>query len=109
LDPGVVNIWLKQNNFSRDWVETFTSLNIHRSVFLELGSGHGGKGNFGMMHQQVCPRLAKECSNSETGWDPIREREEGKRLRKLIRGIVAGRSEMASSINTYGDVNDELL
>src|SRR5450432_2591340 len=45
-----------------------------------------------MMHQQVYPRLAKECSASGTGWDQAREREEGKRMRRLIRGIVHGRS-----------------
>jgi len=88
-----VLIWLANNQFSNDWQETFKSLNIYGSVFLELGSGHGGRGNFGMMHQQVYPRLAKECSNSGTGWDQAREREEGKRMRKLIRNIVAGRQE----------------
>ncbi|KAG9249142.1 BcBCK1, mitogen-activated protein kinase [Calycina marina] len=88
-----VLIWLANNQFSNDWQETFKSLNIYGSVFLELGSGHGGRGNFGMMHQQVYPRLAKECSNSGTGWDQAREREEGKRMRKLIRNIVTGRPE----------------
>ncbi|KAH8592240.1 hypothetical protein B0O99DRAFT_630102 [Bisporella sp. PMI_857] len=83
-----VLIWLANNQFSNDWQETFKSLNIYGSVFLELGSGHGGRGNFGMMHQQVYPRLAVECSNSGTGWDQAREREEGKRMRRLIRNIV---------------------
>lgn len=87
-----VLLWLANNQFSNDWQETFKSLNIHGSGFLELGSGHGGRGNFGMMHQQVYPRLAKECSNSGTGWDQAREREEGKRMRRLIRGIVTGKT-----------------
>jgi mitogen-activated protein kinase kinase kinase len=87
-----VLLWLASNQFSGDWQETFKALNIYGSVFLELGSGHGGRGNFGMMHQQVYPRLAKECSNSGTGWDQAREREEGKRMRRLIRGIVTGRA-----------------
>ncbi|KAH8661391.1 hypothetical protein BGZ60DRAFT_413074 [Tricladium varicosporioides] len=87
-----VLLWLATNQFSNDWQETFKALNIYGSVFLELGSGHGGRGNFGMMHQQVYPRLAKECSNSGTGWDQAREREEGKRMRRLIRGIVTGRT-----------------
>jgi len=85
-----VLLWLASNQFSGDWQETFKALNIYGSVFLELGSGHGGRGNFGMMHQQVYPRLARECSNSRTGWDQAREREEGKRMRRLIRGIVTG-------------------
>jgi mitogen-activated protein kinase kinase kinase len=87
-----VLLWLANNQFSSDWQETFKALNIYGSVFLELGSGHGGRGNFGMMHQQVYPRLAKECSSSGTGWDQAREREEGKRMRRLIRGIVTGRA-----------------
>ncbi|PBP19722.1 MAP kinase kinase kinase [Diplocarpon rosae] len=86
-----VLLWLSQNSFSTDWQETFRALNISGSGFLELGSGHGGRGNFGMMHQQVYPRLAKECSNSGTGWDQARERDEGKRMRRLIRSIVTGR------------------
>ncbi|XMA13888.1 hypothetical protein WAI453_006679 [Rhynchosporium graminicola] len=86
-----VLLWLATNLFSNDWQETFRALNICGSVFLELGSGHGGRGNFGMMHQQVYPRLAKECSNSGTGWDQAREREEGKRMRRLIRSIVTGK------------------
>lgn len=86
-----VVLWLASNQFSNDWQETFKALNIYGNVFLELGSGHGGRGNFGMMHQQVYPRLAKECSHSGTGWDQSREREEGKRMRRLIRGIVTGR------------------
>lgn len=88
-----VLLWLANNQFSADWQETFKALNIYGSTFLELGSRHGGRGNFGMMHQQVYPRLAKECSNSGTGWDQAREREEGKRMRRLIRNIVAGRQE----------------
>lgn len=87
-----VLIWLAKNQFSKDWQETFKSLNLHGAQFLELGSGHGGRGNFGMMHQQVYPKLAQECTNSGTGWDQPREREEGKRMRRLIRSIVTGRT-----------------
>lgn len=88
--------WLAQNQFSNDWQETFKALDIHGTAFLELGSGHGGRGNFGMMHQQVYPRLAKECSNSGTGWDQSREREEGKRMRRLIRDIANGRTSRSA-------------
>ena len=41
-----VLVWLANNQFSTDWQETFKALNIYGSVFLELGSGHGGRGNF---------------------------------------------------------------
>ncbi|KAH8819620.1 hypothetical protein F5884DRAFT_661546 [Xylogone sp. PMI_703] len=86
-----VLVWLVNNQFSNDWQETFRALNIHGSAFLELGNGHGGRGNFGMMHNLVYPRLAQQCSSSGTGWDQSREREEGKRMRRLIRGIVTGK------------------
>ncbi|KAM0466312.1 hypothetical protein ACHAPV_001271 [Trichoderma viride] len=88
--------WLAQNQFSKDWQETFRSLSLYGAQFLELGSAHGGRGNFGMMHQQVYPRLAQECTNSGTGWDQPKEREEGKRMRRLIRSIVTGRPVEAS-------------
>lgn len=101
LDPDIaaaqwpldrVLLWLAANSFSNDWQETFKALGIQGTQFLELGSSHGGRGNFGMMHQQVYPRLAKECLSSGTGWDQSREREEGKRMRRLIRNIVTGRT-----------------
>lgn len=77
--------WLAVNGFSKDWQETFKQLNISGNDFLELGRGHGGRGNLSMMHKSVYPRLAQECTRSGTVWDQTREREEGKRMRKLIR------------------------
>ena len=98
-----VLLWLQGNQFSQDWQETFKGLNLHGPQFLELGIGHGGRGNFGMMHQQVYPRLAQECTSSGTGWDQPREREEGKRMRRLVRSIVTGRPlEVSRPINTHG-------
>lgn len=91
--------WLQGNSFSQDWVNTFKVLNLHGAQFLELGSGHGGRGNFGMMHQQVYPQLAHECQMSKTGWDQTKEREEGKRMRRLIRGIVTGRPVDPSKVS----------
>ncbi|KAG6113450.1 hypothetical protein E4U13_003781 [Claviceps humidiphila] len=95
--------WLAHHQFSKDWQETFRSLNLYGAHFLELGSMHGGRGNFGMMHQKVYPRLMKECSKSGTVWDQTRERDEGKRMRRLIRSIVTGKpldpSKMISSHN----------
>ncbi|KAL8926514.1 MAG: hypothetical protein Q9208_002841 [Pyrenodesmia sp. 3 TL-2023] len=85
-----VLIWLAANGFSNDWQETFRILDIHGHDFLELGRGHGGRGNFGMMHQNIYPRLARECSKSGTGWDQARERDEGRRMRRLIRKIADG-------------------
>lgn len=82
--------WLQANGFSRDWQETFKALGLYGMMFLELSSVRAGRGNFGMMHQQVYPRLAIQCAQSGTGWDQTAEREEGKRMRRLIRLIVRG-------------------
>ncbi|KAK0749947.1 hypothetical protein B0T18DRAFT_118522 [Schizothecium vesticola] len=86
-----VLLWLQANMFSPDWQATFQALNLHGAQFLELGHGHGGRGNFGMMHQRVYPVLAAQCTHSGTGWDQPKEREEGKRMRRMIRSIVTGR------------------
>lgn len=75
-----VLLWLAHNGFSGDWQETFRTLELKGTSFTELGS----KGSF---HHVVYPQLAKECVKSGTGWDPGRETEEGKRMRRLIRGI----------------------
>ena len=83
-----VLIWLAANSFSNDWQEAFKHLNIQGADFLELGRGTGGRGNFGMMHQKIYPKLARECTKSGTGWDQARERDEGKRMRRLIRRIA---------------------
>jgi len=94
-DPAVqwpvenVLIWLASNGFSNDWQETFKSLDIQGVNFLELGRANA-RGNFGigLMHNTVYPGLAKQCEKSGTGWDQAREREEGKRMRRLIRKIA---------------------
>lgn len=84
----VVLLWLAKNGFSKDWQETIKSLELQGSDFLELGLASGGRGNLGKMHQVVYPQLAKECARSGTGWDQARERrerDEGLRMKKLIR------------------------
>ncbi|KIY02555.1 uncharacterized protein Z520_01020 [Fonsecaea multimorphosa CBS 102226] len=83
-----VLVWLAANGFSNDWQETFRLLKLQGSDFLDLGRGPNGRGNLGMMHQTIYPQLAKVCSSGNTGWDQAREREEGKRLRKLISRLV---------------------
>jgi tRNA A-37 threonylcarbamoyl transferase component Bud32 len=93
--PDRVQIWLASNGFSRDWQETFKALELHGAKFLEIGRGHGGKGNVAMMHQIIFPQLAKQCTASGVGWDQARERDEGRKLRRLVRAIV----ETGSSSN----------
>ena len=79
--------WLAKNGFSRDWQETFKALNLQGADFLELGHGPNGRPNLNKMHNVVYPQLAKACGISGTGWDEPREREEGRRMRRLIRQI----------------------
>ena len=87
-DIEQVLLWLASNGFSSDWQETFKKLGIKGASFLELGQANGGRGNLGVMHNSVYPTLATECARSGNGWDQTREREEGKRMRRLIRRIA---------------------
>ncbi|EAW09685.1 putative MAP kinase kinase kinase (Bck1) [Aspergillus clavatus NRRL 1] len=82
-----VLLWLAKNGFSKDWQETFKTLQIEGADFLDIGHGANGRGNLNKMHNEVYPQLSKDCEASGTGWDPVREREEGKRMRRLIRQI----------------------
>ena len=83
-----VQRWLADNGFSKDWQETFRTLGLEGNRFLDIGRGHGSKGNVAMMHQVIFPQLAKQTTASGTGWDQNRERDEGRKLRRLVRQIV---------------------
>ncbi|KAI9727779.1 MAG: hypothetical protein M1834_007926 [Cirrosporium novae-zelandiae] len=76
--------WLTENKFSYEWLEAFRTLNIEGSEFLELGRGH----KIATLHQQIYPQLREQASRNGTTYDQAREREEGKRMRKLIRKII---------------------
>ena len=109
LDPASqwpldrVLTWLSTNGFSSDWLETFKVLGLQGADFMELGSGANGRGNLSRMHQVVYPQLLKVCSQSKTGWDQSREREEGKRMRKLIRRLANNRNlDSATTTNGVG-------
>ncbi|KAJ5093049.1 hypothetical protein N7456_008910 [Penicillium angulare] len=96
-----VLLWLAKNQFSKDWQDTFRTLELQGAEFLELGLASGGRGNLGKIHQVVYPQLAKECVRNGTGWDSKRERierDEGLRIRRLIRLLHDGASD--SSIST---------
>lgn len=97
--------WLAKHDFSNDWQEAFRNLDIQGGDFLELGRANGGRGNFGMMHQLVYPQLARECSKSGSGWDQVREREEGKRMRRLIRKLA---DDSLRGIHSRNDSNHAL-
>ena len=99
-----VLIWLAGNNFSEEWQESFRTLNIQGNDFLLLGQGSGGRGNLEMLHQVIYPQLEKICKNTKDGWDASREREESKRMRRLIRRIAD--SDKAASAGTGHRRND---
>lgn len=57
---------------------------------------------------KVYPRLNEECNKHGTGLDQTREREEGKRLRRLIRGLTTGKnheSEIQAPETTYPSIS----
>ena len=114
-DPGSkwpldkVLVWLAVNGFSNDWQETFKGLDIHGSDFLDLGRGNNGRGNFGMMHQLVYPRLARECGKSGSGWNQDRERNEGRRMRRLVRKMAEGAEEGPTGGGSGGHVRRESI
>ncbi|KAI9370094.1 hypothetical protein BJX61DRAFT_549173 [Aspergillus egyptiacus] len=82
-----VLIWLAKNSFSHEWQETFKSLEIEGADFLELGYGQNGRPNLSKLHNVIYPQLARECEARGTTFDSSRERDEGKRMRRLIRTI----------------------
>ena len=99
--------WLQANGFSKLWQETFRILNIHGTHFLELGGRHAGRGNFGLMHQQVYPTFMALCRDTGAVWDQPREREEGKRMRRLIRVIITNRSADSAKITASSHSRQE--
>lgn len=80
--------WLADNGFSHIWQEAFKHLNIQGSQFLEIGRSQGNKPNVAFLHNLVYPQLQKECQSAGIVWDQARDREDGKKIRRLIRRIV---------------------
>ncbi|KAK5173004.1 mitogen-activated protein kinase kinase kinase [Saxophila tyrrhenica] len=83
-----VQTWLITHNFSKEWQSAFRHLNVHGSLFLDIGRS-GGQRNIGFMPQTVLPQVARECTNNGGLWDQAREREEGRRLRRLVRDVIS--------------------
>ncbi|KAL9625507.1 MAG: hypothetical protein Q9160_000217 [Pyrenula sp. 1 TL-2023] len=94
--------WLSEKGFSKDWQEAFRSLEIQGPEFIELGRGANGRAPLQKMYETILPQLAKICTSSGTGWDQHREREEGKRMRKLIRRIGDSSSAPTLSAGAIG-------
>ena len=74
---------------------------MHGAQFLDIGRS-GGQRNIGFMPQTVLPQVARETTAGGGMWDQTREREEGRRLRRLVRDIIntGGASTPASSTAT---------
>lgn len=96
--PETVLVWLSKQQFSKEWQETFRVLGLHGAQFLELGTS---RGSYGMMHQHVYPQLRRQCTENATDWDEVKERGEGRRLRKLIRSIVSRKPPDSSKRDAY--------
>lgn len=86
-----VLLWMATNNYSQEWQKTIESLRIEKAEFLDLGRGVRGSGR---MHRDIIPQLVKICSITRV--DPVREKDDGRRLRKQISNILA-QVESASS------------
>lgn len=101
-----VTSWLISNSFSDGWVTTFKNLKIEGSEVVDLGVGRNGRGNVAMMHQRIYPELARVCTRNGILWDQAREREEGKRLRRLLaRDMkVSGHGSLKVSLSKYREL-----
>lgn len=82
-----VQIWLAAHGFSKEWQAAFQHLNVHGSTFLDIGRA-GGQRNIGFMPQTVLPQVARECTANGIVWDQTKEREESRRIRRLVRDVL---------------------
>ncbi|KAF2481521.1 hypothetical protein BDY17DRAFT_312223 [Neohortaea acidophila] len=93
-----VQQWLQANSFSKEWQAAFRHLNVHGAQFLDIGRS-GGQRNIGFMPQTAIPQVSREYTVNGGVYDQNREREEGRRLRRLVRDVIStgGGSAPASS------------
>lgn len=94
-----VQIWLASHVFSKEWQQAFRHLNVYGTLFLDIGRT-GGQRNIAFMPQTLLPQVARECIASGAIWDQAKEREEGRRLRRLVRGIVNSAGAATPAIPT---------
>ncbi|KAK0892163.1 mitogen-activated protein kinase kinase kinase [Friedmanniomyces endolithicus] len=102
-----VQIWLAAHSFSKEWQAAFQHLNVYGKTFLDIGrAAAGGQRNFGFMPRTVLPQVARECTAGARMWDEPKEREESRRIRRLVRGVLktggAGTPATASSSSAAG-------
>lgn len=87
-------IWLAANSFSNEWQETFRMLRLEKADFLELGRSTDIRSNLSRMHH-INTQLNKLCK--QNGVDAKKERDDGKRLQRLIAGILQGEGQSSSA------------
>lgn len=99
-----VQIWLAAHSFSKEWQAAFEHLDVHGAQFLDLGRGGGRNRDIGFMAQKLLPQVTRECEYAGTAPDQSREREESKRLRKLVREVIhsGGASTTPATANPNG-------
>ena len=98
-----IQIWLVAHSFSKEWQSAFQHLGVHGGSFLDIGKS-GGQRNIGFMTTTILPQVARECTSNGVLWDQAKERDEGKRLRRLIREVIrsggAGTPQTAATSTT---------
>lgn len=98
-----VQIWLAAHAFSKEWQDALRHLNVHGAQFLDIGKV-GGQRNVGFMMQTVLPQVARECTASGGIWDQAKEREEAKRLRRLVRDVISTGGASTPASSTIGNL-----
>lgn len=83
-----VQAWLVEHAFSNEWQAAFSHLEIHGMRFLTLGMT-GAQHDIALMHREVLPQVSREYDKAGLIPDTAREREGGRKLRRLVKMIVA--------------------
>ncbi|SMR60265.1 unnamed protein product [Zymoseptoria tritici ST99CH_1E4] len=79
--------FLTLHSFSKEWLIAFQHLNVSGAQFLDIGRS-GGQRNIAFLPHTLLPQVARECTANGAVWDYTKEREEGRRLRRLVRDVV---------------------
>ena len=82
-----IQSWLSANGFSNTWQRAFKQLMISGAAFLDIGLANNGRGDFEKMHNHIYPALKHQCQLEGITFDSAKEKDEVKRIRKLVRFI----------------------
>lgn len=100
-----IQSWLAMHKFSDAWQAAFEHLDIPGSQFLDLGRS-GGNRDVGFMARGLLPQVMRECERTGSVADSTstRMRDEGRRLRKLVRGLLAPEHGIEAGEHAKDDV-----